>query len=524
MNRRWFVLCAWGLAGCGDGESAGVTPADRVVTPPAFDASVGGLGRATDAGARSPDVARGAEDAGWDARATPVDGGGAADTAAPVGDTQSPAADAGEPRGDAAPPAADAAPPRDDAAPPRPDAGPAPVDCAPLGARDGWSVCEAEAERCFGVFTDGAGCAAYCAAAGLVCGAVYEDIEGACAPDLDRPPLPCDPGSGHESDYCACVRPDDAPPPPPDPPPARPWEDLGPAVGYGRAATGGRGGAVCWVDSLADGGDGTLRACATRGEPTWVRFRVSGDINLSSKIQVASDTTIDGRGQAIRIRRHGLELRGVRNVILHNLRFDDGAGDDVDALSIIDGARDVWVDHVTFADFSDGLLDITRAATNVTVSWCHFRNHDKTMLIGASVDHDEDAVIRVTLHHNWFERTNQRHPRLRYGRVHVFNTFYDRWGRYGIGASQRGEVRSEGNDFRAGDDRDATETRVGDDPDPGRLRSDGDRAEDRALIREREREQVFDPRDDYDYQVEPADDALRARITAGAGWQDVPMP
>ncbi|MDP6943190.1 MAG: hypothetical protein QF464_03490, partial [Myxococcota bacterium] len=58
------------------------------------------------------------------------------------------------------------------------------------------------------LFTDSAGCAAVCAALDMDCYATWENIQGACAPDLTRPPLTCDPGSGHQSDYCVCRAPD----------------------------------------------------------------------------------------------------------------------------------------------------------------------------------------------------------------------------------------------------------------------------------------------------------------------------
>jgi pectate lyase len=64
----------------------------------------------------------------------------------------------------------------------------------------------------------------------------------------------------------------------------------------------------------------------------------------------------------------------------------------------------VWVDHCTFEsryppttriferifETNDGLLDITLASDLVTVSWCRFARHDKTMLIGGSDRHETD--------------------------------------------------------------------------------------------------------------------------------------
>lgn len=295
-------------------------------------------------------------------------------------------------------------------------------------------------------------------------------------------------------------------------------------IGFGRATTGGAGGAVCRVTSLEDSGAGTLRDCATRAGSHWVVFDRSGDINLRSMISVAANKTVDGRGRKVRIRGYGLRIANVRNVILENLIFDQGAGDNEDAIQIIDGAQNVVVDHCSISRFTDGALDITRGATDVTVSWNRFFDHDKVMLIGASPSDTGDTVIRATLHHNAFIDTVQRHPRLRYGRVHALNNYFKNWRSYAIGASQDGQVLSEGNIFEPGSNRTALQTKVGDDPRSGRARSSGDWKLNSASVAEREADKVFKPRDTYAYTAEKADSGLRSRILSGSGWQDTAFP
>ena len=103
----------------------------------------------------------------------------------------------------------------------------------------------------------------------------------------------------------------------------------------------------------------------------------------------------------------------------------------------------VWVDHNTFMDLEtadstlplyfgvlyqvhDGLLDITNASDFVTVSWNRFINHDKVMLIGSSDSANADrGKLSVTLHHNFFEDMGQRVARVRFGKVHIYNNFYN---------------------------------------------------------------------------------------------------
>ncbi|MDP3084636.1 MAG: hypothetical protein Q8N44_13250, partial [Rubrivivax sp.] len=169
-------------------------------------------------------------------------------------------------------------------------------------------------------------------------------------------------------------------------------------------------------------------------------------------------------------------------VILRRLRFDevqdafpawdplDGAhgewNSDLDNLSLR-RARHVWIDHCSFdggdgmqplrfgrtVERHDGLLDITRGTDLVSVSWCHFSRHDKTMLIGGSDRHLEDeGKLRVTLHHNLWQALRERTPRVRFGQVHVFNNLFlaDDPAAYGysIGVGLRSRTVSQNNVWR----------------------------------------------------------------------------
>ena len=79
----------------------------------------------------------------------------------------------------------------------------------------------------------------------------------------------------------------------------------------------------------------------------------------------------------------------------------------------------------------------------VVVFWrCYFHNHDKTMLIGADPSHVGDRCIRVTIHHCFFDGTRQRHPRVRFGKVHLYNNYTRNWGIYAVCASVESQVAS----------------------------------------------------------------------------------
>ena len=84
----------------------------------------------------------------------------------------------------------------------------------------------------------------------------------------------------------------------------------------------------------------------------------------------------------------------------------------------------VWIDHNSFTGGYDGAVDIKRASDYVTVSWNRVFDHDKSMLLGHSDDNASQDVghLRVTYHHNWFDGSGTRHPRVRFGNpVHVYN-------------------------------------------------------------------------------------------------------
>jgi pectate lyase len=177
------------------------------------------------------------------------------------------------------------------------------------------------------------------------------------------------------------------------------------------------------------------------------------------QIPVGSNTTIVGVGDSAFMLGVNLVLgAGVDNVIIRNLNFSD-AGDcfpqwdptdgpqgnwkgQYDNITLA-GATHVWIDHNDFDNgrHSDakppvylgrpfqihgGALNITRGSDLVTVSWNHFGNYDKSMLIGATDDPTlDDGKLRVSLHHNLFAGIAHRGPLVRWGQVHVFNNVYD---------------------------------------------------------------------------------------------------
>jgi pectate lyase len=208
--------------------------------------------------------------------------------------------------------------------------------------------------------------------------------------------------------------------------------------------TGGAGGSTVDVNSAS--------ALISNMQASGARIiRVSGTINLSGMNDVASNKTIIGVGASATITGGGLDVDGVSNVIIRNLNFRNW-GDD--AINLQDGSHHVWLDHNSFSNGNDGALDIKRESDFVTVSWNRVFGHDKSMLLGHSDGHTADrGNLRVTYHHNWFDGSNQRHPRVRFGNVvHVYNNYYNNVGGYGVASTVEAGVLVEGNYFENTDD------------------------------------------------------------------------
>lgn len=117
-----------------------------------------------------------------------------------------------------------------------------------------------------------------------------------------------------------------------------------------------------------DDGPGSLRDGCRKKEPLWIIFEVSGTIELSSYLNVSSYKTVDGRGQRVKFTGKGLRLKDCEHVIICNLIFEGGRGHDVDGIQIKPNSKHIWIDRCSLSDYDDGLIDITRQSTDITIS------------------------------------------------------------------------------------------------------------------------------------------------------------
>ncbi len=212
------------------------------------------------------------------------------------------------------------------------------------------------------------------------------------------------------------------------------------AEGYGRFATGGRGGDVFHVTSLDDSGPGTLREgikSIKAGTPRTIVFDVSGNISLKKDLRIENinGLTIAGQtapGDGITLKDNTLKiLKGSSNIILRYLRcrLGDESKTSNDALNVgsePDLTHDVILDHLTLTWGVDGNMD-TEMLSNFTLQWCmvgealndscHYKKEPHAMLMSL-----RKTQGNVSIHHNLLFSSRDRHPTLGGGEPKKSNT------------------------------------------------------------------------------------------------------
>ncbi|MEK5394317.1 pectate lyase family protein [Paenibacillus sp. FSL K6-2859] len=185
---------------------------------------------------------------------------------------------------------------------------------------------------------------------------------------------------------------------------------------------------------------------------------LSGQLNSSGYLEVKGknnysemNITIEGIGKDAYAYSWGLLLRYVGNLEVRNLGvmlFPD------DGISMDTGNANVWVHNNDIfygsagsdADQAkgDGSTDLKKGSTYITISNNHYFDSGKAALVGLS----ESAEFFVTFHHNWFDHSDSRHPRIRVASVHIYNNFYDGVSKYGVGVTTGASAFVESNVFR----------------------------------------------------------------------------
>jgi pectate lyase len=166
-------------------------------------------------------------------------------------------------------------------------------------------------------------------------------------------------------------------------------------------------------------------------------------------------------------------------------------------------------------------MDIVRGSDLITVSWSRFyyveKNHDHRLSnLNGNNASDTPGKINVTFHHNWWgPKVLQRMPRVRHGKVHVFNNYYStEEGLYFIGLSNSANLLVE-NNYAEHPPTDEVVSYF-DDPDSCAIKLLGNHWTG-ATAQDRNAGNVFDP--PYDYTLDSAEYA-RAAVMKWAGPDD----
>ena len=196
------------------------------------------------------------------------------------------------------------------------------------------------------------------------------------------------------------------------------------AEGYGRFAQGGRGGDVYHVTNLNDAGPGSLRlGLQSASGPRTIVFDLSGNIRLKSKIAVNNKAfiTIAGQtaaGDGITVCDQTISLSNCHDMIIRYIRLRLGDLDKskggADVLST-DDVDHLIMDHVSLSWSIDGTHDLRRGG-NFTLQWS-IMGEALNNSIHEKGEHGmlssyRDLTGNLTLHHNIFTTSRDRHPTL----------------------------------------------------------------------------------------------------------------
>jgi pectate lyase len=321
------------------------------------------------------------------------------------------------------------------------------------------------------------------------------------------------------------------------PPPASPL--IGWATASG-STTGGGNAAPVTVTTLA-----ALQS-AVKGTTPAVIY-VKGVLEAGSLTMGSNKTIVGLCGAEI----HGhIGINKQTNLIIRNIKIvgyavgncalDPGyssatgcsSGDD--AITVQGQSDHLWFDHDDISDGTDGNLDITHACDFITVSWTKFHyssartdntgsdstganGHRFSNLVGHSDSNasEDTGHLTITWHHNWWgEFVVERQPRVRFGRVHLFNNLYTSTvDNYCIGVGVGANLRTENNVF-VGVKTPINTTGYSDAT--SAIRSTGNVYPAGAAPADLNASGVFDPASSYTYTVDDTA-GLQVAIESGAG-------
>lgn len=222
--------------------------------------------------------------------------------------------------------------------------------------------------------------------------------------------------------------------------------------GFGRVTEGHLSAPNEWdtydVSNTDDSGAGSLRDAVS--EPNrLIEFSVGGTITLESELRFRSCyTTIDGSTAPD----PGITISGwetsfnpadggdpVNNIIVSNIRFEDSTDDLLALWGSFNVISKIIIDHCTFVNSGDGVLDTTGLVSEVTQSWNLIMDNTLAQLIAGKTDQNEPPLEKLSVHHNLYVGNHERQPQLKreLDVVDWVNNVIYGWGSGGYGLAIR---------------------------------------------------------------------------------------
>ncbi len=210
------------------------------------------------------------------------------------------------------------------------------------------------------------------------------------------------------------------------------------AQGWGRYATGGRGGTVYHVTNLNDSGAGSLRDAVSQPNRIIV-FDVAGVIKINSRITFARNLYVAGQtapGEGITVYGDGVSFSGANNLICRYLRVRMGHGGSSgkDCAGIANGTNMIF-DHCSFAWGLDETFSINSdgkgALGDITIQNCIIGQGLMTHSAGGLIQADN-----ITLYRNLYVDNSTRNNKVK-GKNQFANCLVYNWkdGAYIMGDS-----------------------------------------------------------------------------------------
>ena len=193
------------------------------------------------------------------------------------------------------------------------------------------------------------------------------------------------------------------------------------------------------------------------GKVTADGVTTSGDTNnlllkASATDSPIQNVTVEGIGEDAVCYGFGVRCQRARSIEIRNLAImlfgDDGIALETDNYNIWVHNNDIFYGTAgSDADQAkgDGSMDLKNDSKYITISYNHFWDSGKMSLCGMKSETGENFI---SYHHNWFDHSDSRHPRIRTMSVHVYNNYYDGNSKYGVGVTMGASAFVESNYFR----------------------------------------------------------------------------